>query len=44
MKFLYSIVVSVGPAVLLLALILMPVYFFNWRSAPQPKKHLSGWI
>ncbi len=44
MKFLYSTVVSVGPAVLLLALILMLVYFLNWRSAPEPKKHLSAGV
>ena len=44
MQFLYSTVVSVGPAVLLLALIFMLIYFLSWRSAPEPKKHLSGWI
>lgn len=44
MKFIYNTAVTVGPALLLLSLILMPVYFLSWRSAPQPKRHLSGWI
>ena len=44
MRFLYSFFTSVGPALLLLSLILMPVYYLSWRSAPQPKKRLSGWL
>jgi hypothetical protein len=40
MNFLYSTVVSVGPVALLLTLILLPIYFLSWRSAPKPKKHL----
>jgi hypothetical protein len=44
MKFLYSTVVSIGPAVLLLGLVMIMVHFLNWRSAPEPKKkQLSGW-
>lgn len=44
MRYLCSFFTSVGPALLLLALIMVPVYFLSWRSAPQPKKHLSGWL
>lgn len=44
MKLFYSTAVLLGPAVLLLALILMLVFYLNWRSTPQPKKNLSGWL
>lgn len=44
MKSFYSIIISLGPAVLMLGLVLMLVYFLKWRSAPEPKKPLSAWI
>jgi len=36
-----SAVMTLGPPVFGLALILLQVFYLNWRAAPEPKKTLS---
>jgi hypothetical protein len=41
MEFLMRFVMTLGPPVFGLALILLPVFYLSWRAAPEPKKPLS---
>lgn len=41
MDVLIRAVMTAGPPVFGLALILLPVFYLSWRAAPQPKKSLS---
>jgi hypothetical protein len=41
MESLIRAVMTLGPPVFGLALILLPVFYLSWRSAPDPKKSLS---